>query len=125
MCVGVSLFLVHGMLHSGEEKLKLSVNNDKNNVYLKSNGDIVTISESPNMKLIGEQPNLFVSDQLILYKNTSDTLYIVWFTSIPPPNTGKKMNDEIKYIHEEGYDSNLIGTYKLLGYKVFPSKAYL
>lgn len=124
--LGVFLFFVRGVLHSGEERLKLSVGNKnaKCDVYLKSNGDIVTISESPSMKLIGEQQNLFISDQLILYKNTWDTLFVVWFTSIPTKKMPKKITDKIKYIHEDGYDPELISNYRSIGYKVFPSNVY-
>lgn len=128
LCLGISYIVVYKMIHSGEDMVRISVraqNNTMCDIYLKSNGDMVVISESPDMKLIGDQDNIFESDNLILYNNTTDTLYIVCFASDPSEVHLKKTNVIIRYIFEYGYNPELIEEYRSKGYIIFPSKAYI
>ena len=128
VCIGVFFIPPYFIMHSGEQRIKLSTratDGTLTDVYLKTNGDIVTISKSPKMKLIGEQDNLFVSDNMILYHNTTDTLYIVSFVSDPEKKHNSKHDVVIKYLFEFGYNPELIRKYESLGYRIFPTKAYI
>lgn len=128
ICLGLFFISVYFVKHSEEQRVKLSVrtvNGTETVVYLKSNGDIVTISESPDMKLIGDQDNIFESECLILYLNTIDTLYIVSFTSNPSKEYSFPSSIVVKFLFEYGYNPELIFRYKSLGYCVFPTKAYI
>ena len=123
LCMSVCMILVFLVLHSGEDRIKLhvkTVNGNDNVVYLKSNAHIVTISESSNMKLIGNQDNIFVSDYPILYQNTDDTLYIVYFVPNMQETHPADSIAVIRYIYEEEFNPQLISKYQSLGYCMFP-----
>lgn len=117
-------FLFYIILNSGNDKVKIQLRNNDDSVediYLKSNGDIVSISYSPKMKFIQGQKNIAVSDFFILYKNTYDTLYIVCFSIDLMENVSN-----IRFIYEEkGISPKLIDDYCLKGYKIFPKNAYI
>ena len=79
--IGSSCVVVCYALHAGQERMVFSVksNNGLNEkVYLKTNGDVVVLSRSPKMRMITEQDNFFtLHEESILYKDTTDTLYII------------------------------------------------
>ena len=126
--LGLFLYATCLVLHSGQDRVKLHVRTTTNEtipIYLKSNGHIVTISHSPKMRLIGEQDNVLVAYDLILYRNTADTLHIVYFvadTLIPQPPASGAI---IHCIHEQGYNPQLIKHYQSKGYSIFPPKRYI
>lgn len=130
--IGSSCVVVCYALHAGQERMVFSVksNNGLNEkVYLKTNGDVVVLSRSPKTRMITEQDNFFtLHEESILYKDTTDTLYIIMRASfmsdssemIPSPN-----DIAIKYIYERKYRHELISYYTARGFSIFPSTGYL
>lgn len=93
-------------------------------IYLKANADYVALSEVPNMRGWWDDSLTAIPDGLIfLYKNTIDTLYVVWFETNPPkPPLETSVN--IIFIYEPGYNPQLVASYISNGFKLFPKSHY-
>lgn len=93
-------------------------------VYLKANGDDAALSEMPDMRgWYDDSLNAIPSVFFFLYKNTIDTLYLVWFDpypQIPPLET----NANIKFIYEPGCNPKLVDRYVSHGFTLFPKGHY-
>lgn len=116
---------IHHIL--GERMVELNVKNSQGSytsIFLKANGDVVTLSENPDMEYIALQENSALNyTPVFLYKNTDDTLYLVWWnggTSSPKIKT----NANIHFIYEPGINPELVQKYLSLGYTKFPDDAY-
>lgn len=132
LIVGVSCVVVCCIVHAGHERIEFLVKSNNGlteKVYLKTNGEVVVLSKSPQMRMIAEQDNyITLHEESIMYKNTTDTLYIVLCMSImsdsseiqPSPN-----DLTIKYIYEQKYRQEVINYYAAMGYDIFPSAGYL
>lgn len=130
--IGIPCILVHFALHAGHERIRLSVkdcNGVSQRIYLKTNGEVVTLSKSPKTKMIAEQDNFFVIyGQSILYKNTADSLFIVFQASfmldslafLPSPK-----DIAINYIYEDANRQDIINHYTAEGFSIFPSNGCL
>lgn len=111
----------------GEREIELNVKNTQGTytpIYLKTNGDIVAISESPDMKYIAMQENSAINyEPVFLYKNTDDTLYLVWWSrGSCSPQIETEAN--IHFIYEPGINPELVQKYLSLGFTKFPEYAY-
>ena len=111
----------------GERIVELKVKNSQGtntSIYLKANADVLTISESPDMKYIALQENSAIQyDPIVLYKNTTDTLYIVWwYAGSGSPQI--KTDANIHFIYESGINPELVQKYLSLGFTKFPKDAY-
>ena len=111
----------------GERKVELNVKNSQGTytpIFLKTNGEIVTISENPDMKYIGMQENSAINyEPVFIYKNTDDTLYLVWWSSgsgVPQIET----EANIHFIYEPSINPELVQKYQSLGFTKFPEYAY-
>lgn len=93
-------------------------------IYLKANADVATISESPDMKYIALQENTAINyEGVFLYKNTNDTLYLVWWSRGSDfPQIETEAN--IHFIYEPGINPELVQKYLSLGFTKFPEDAY-
>lgn len=111
----------------GERVVKLNVKNSHGAytpIFLKTNGDVVTISESPDMKYIAMQENSAINhESVFFYKNTDDTLYLVWWSrGSGSPQIETEAN--IHFIYEPGINPELVQKYLSLGFTKFPEYAY-
>lgn len=111
----------------GERIVELNVKNSQGTytpIFLKANGDVVSISESPDMKYIALQENSAINyEPVFLYKNTDDTLYLVWWSrGSGSPQIETEAN--IHFIYEPGIDPELVQNYLSLGFTKFPEDAY-
>ena len=111
----------------GERMVELNVKNSQGEytpIFLKTNGDVVTISESPDMKYIALQENSAINHEpVFLYKNTDDTLYIVWW-SRGSGSPQIETNANIHFIYEPCISPELVQKYLSLGFTKFPEDAY-
>lgn len=111
----------------GERIVELNVKNSHGaytSIFLKSNDHVLTISENSNMKYIALQENCAISYNIIfLYKNTTDTLYFVWWSeSSDPPQF--KTDANIQFIFEPNFGPEIVQKYYSLGFEKFPKDAY-
>ena len=111
----------------GERMVELNVKNSHGKytpIFLKTNGDVVTISESPDMEYIALQENSAINyEPVFLYKNTDDTLYLVWWSrGSCSPQIETEAN--IHFIYESGINPELVQKYLSLGFTKFPEYAY-
>lgn len=111
----------------GERKIELNVKNSQGEytpIYLKTNGDIVAISENPDMKYLAMQENSAINHEpVFIYKNTDDTLYIVWWSrGADSPQIETEAN--IHFIYELGINPELVQKYLSLGFSKFPEYTY-
>lgn len=111
----------------GERIVELKVKNSKgsySSIFLKGNRDVLTISETPDMKYIALQENSAVQyGPIFLYKNTKDTLYLVWWSrgsGYPKFET----DAIIQFIYEPDISPDLVQKYISLGFIKFPEDAY-
>ena len=111
----------------GERIVELKVKNSQGTytpIFLKANADVLTISESPDMKYIALQENSAIQYEVIfLYKNTTDTLYLVWW-SRGSGSPQIKTDANIRFIYEPGINPETVQKYLSLGFKKFPEDAY-
>lgn len=111
----------------GDRMVELKVKNSQGTytpIYLKANADVATISESPDMKYIALQENTAINyERVFLYKNTDDTLYLVWWSrgSVFPQI---ETEANIHFIYEPGINPELVQKYLSLGFTKFPEDAY-
>lgn len=121
-CIGKINYLL------GERIVELNVKNSQGSItpiYLKSNGDVLTISESSNMKYIASQENSAISYELIfLYKSTTDTLYLVWWGNEQKDSPQIKTDANIKFIYEPYFHPEVVQKYLSLGFTKFPEDSY-
>lgn len=112
----------------GERIVELNVKNSQEShtpIFLKGNGDVLTISESSDMKYIALQENSAISyDPIFVYKNTKDTLYIVWWSRNPSYSPQIETDANIRFIYEPGINPELVQKYLALGFIKFPEDAY-
>lgn len=112
----------------GDRIVELNVKNSHGaytSIYLKSNSDIITISESSDMNYIGLQENsAIIHDPIIVYKNTADSLYIVWWSENKLETPQIKTDANIKFIYEPHISPELVQSYLSLGYTKFPEDSY-
>ncbi len=111
----------------GDRMVELKVKNSQGTytpIYLKANADVATISESPDMKYIALQENTAINyEGVFLYKNTDDTLYLVWWSrGLDFPQIETEAN--IHFIYEPGINPELVQKYLSLGFTKFPEDAY-
>lgn len=111
----------------GEREIELNVKDSQGeytSIYLKTNGDIVAISENPDMKYIAMQENSAINHEpVFIYKNTDDTLYIVWWSrGADFPQIETEAN--IHFIYEPGINPELVQKYLSLGFSKFPEYTY-
>lgn len=111
----------------GDRMVELKVKNSQGAytpIYLKANADVATISESPDMKYIALQENTAINyERVFLYKNTDDTLYLVWWSRGSDfPQIETEAN--IHFIYEPGINPELVQKYLSLGFTKFPEDAY-
>lgn len=111
----------------GDRMVELKVKNSQGTytpIYLKANADVATISESPDMKYIALQENTAINyERVFLYKNTNDTLYLVWWSRGSDfPQIDTEAN--IHFIYEPGINPELVQKYLSLGFTKFPEDAY-
>ncbi len=111
----------------GDRMVELKVKNSQGTytpIYLKANADVATISESPDMKYIALQENTAINyEGVFLYKNTDDTLYLVWWSRGSDfPQIETEAN--IHFIYEPGINPELVQKYLSLGFTKFPEDAY-
>lgn len=111
----------------GDRMVELKVKNSQGTytpIYLKANADVATISESPDMKYIALQENTAINyERVFLYKNTNDTLYLVWWSRGSDfPQIETEAN--IHFIYEPGINPELVQKYLSLGFTKFPEDAY-
>ena len=75
------------------------------------------------MKYIALQENSAINyEPVFLYKNTDDTLYLVWWSSGSGPQIETEAN--IHFIYEPGINPELVQKYLSLGFTKFPEYAY-
>lgn len=111
----------------GDRRVELNVKNSRGTytpIFLKANADVVAISESPDMKYIALQENIAINyTRVFLYKNTDDTLYLVWWSrGSGSPEIETEAN--IHFICEPGINPELVQKYLSLGFTKFPEDAY-
>lgn len=111
----------------GDRMVELKVKNSQGTytpIYLKANADVATISESPDMKYIALQENTAINyERVFLYKNTDDTLYLVWWSRGSDfPQIETEAN--IHFIYEPGINPELVQKYLSLGFTKFPEDEY-
>ncbi len=111
----------------GDRRVELNVKNSHGTytpIFLKANADVVVISESPDMKYIALQENSAINyEPVFLYKNTDDTLYLVWW-SRGSCSSQIETEANIHFIYEPGINPELVQKYLSLGFKKFPEDAY-
>ena len=128
----LELALVFGNLvlsssHLTWEKVELEVRDCEGGmtrIYLKTNQDVAVISESPEMtpEALYDKECTTRSDQpYFLYMNSTDTLFLVWFSTDPSymPSLNTKAN--IKYIWAGDSRYETEDKYTAEGYTKFPS----
>lgn len=112
----------------GDRIIELNVKNSQGeytSIFLKSNGEVLTISTNSNMQYIALQNNCAINyNPIFLYKNTNDTLYLVWWSRDKSNRPQIKTDANILYIFEPGINPELVQDYLSKGFKKFPEDSY-
>lgn len=111
----------------GDRVVELQVKNSQGTctpIFLKANGHVVTISDNPDMEYIEMQENSAINyEPVLIYKNTVDTLYLVWwYRGSGSPQI--KTDANIHFIYEQSINPELVKKYLSLGFTKFPEYAY-